>query len=77
MAPEYLCELVSIRKSSLKLISSSQLLLQVLVYWLKSYGDCAFSVVVPILWNKLSADIRNASSIKNSKNTHVQGCFHR
>jgi len=30
MAPEYLCELVSIRKSSGKLRSSSQILLQVL-----------------------------------------------
>jgi len=45
MAPEYLCELVSIRKSSRKLVSSSQILLQVLVSQLKSYGDCAFSVL--------------------------------
>ena len=54
MAPEYLCELVSIRKSSRKLTSSSQILLQVPVLRLKSYGDCAFSVAVPTLWNKFA-----------------------
>ena len=47
MAPDYLCELISIRKSSRKLKSSSQILLQVPVSRLKSYGDCAFSVVAP------------------------------
>jgi len=48
MAPEYLCELVSIRKSSQKLRSSSQILLQAPVSRLKSYDDCAFSVAVPL-----------------------------
>ena len=48
MAPEYLCELVSIRKSSRKLRSSSQIPLQVPVSRLKSYGDCAFSVAAPL-----------------------------
>jgi len=62
MAPEYLCEFLSIRKSSRKLRSSSQMLLQVPVCRLKSCGDCAFSVASPTLWNRLPADIRNASS---------------
>ena len=44
MAPEYLCELVSIRMSTRKLRSSSQILVQVPVSRLKSYGDCTFSV---------------------------------
>ena len=44
MAPGYLCELVSIRKSSRKIRSSSQILLQVPVSRLKSYSDCAFSL---------------------------------
>ena len=65
MAPEYLCELVSIRKSSRKLRSISQILLQVPVSLLKSYGDCAFSVAAPTLWNRLPANIRNASSLGN------------
>jgi len=67
MALEYLCELVSIRKSSPKLRSSSQILLQVRVFQLKSYGDCAFSVAAPTLWNRLPADIRNARSLENFK----------
>ncbi|KAK2148909.1 hypothetical protein LSH36_475g01030 [Paralvinella palmiformis] len=45
MSPEYLCELVSIRKSSRKLRSSSQILLQVQVSRLKSYGDCVARVI--------------------------------
>jgi len=61
MAPEYLFELVSIRKSFWKL---SQILLQVPVSWLKSFGDCTFSVAALTLWNRLPADIRNASSLK-------------
>ncbi|KAK2146095.1 hypothetical protein LSH36_632g00025 [Paralvinella palmiformis] len=44
MAPEYLRELVSIRKSSRNLGSSSQILLQMTVSRHKSYGDCTFSV---------------------------------
>jgi len=65
MAPEYLCELVSIRKLSRKLRLSSQILLQVPVSRLKSYDDCAFSVAAPTLWNRLSADIRNVSSLES------------
>ena len=49
MAPEYLCELVSIRKSSPELRSSSQLLLQLPLSRLKSYGDSAISVTSPTL----------------------------
>ena len=74
MAPEHLCELVYIRKSARKLRSSSQILLQVLVSRLKSYGDCAFSVAAPTSWNKLTANIRNGSSLENFKSllkTHL------
>ena len=74
MAPEYLCELVSIRKSSRKLRSASHILLQVPVSRLKSYGDCAISVAAPTLWNRLQVNIRNASSLGNFKSllkTHL------
>ena len=47
MVPEYLYELVSIKKVIPKLRSSSQLLLPVPVSRLKSCGDCAFSVAAP------------------------------
>ena len=67
MAPEYLCELVSIRKSSQKLRSSSQILLQVPVSRLMSYGNSTFSVAASTFWNRLPADIRNASSLEKFK----------
>ena len=67
MAPESLCELVSIRKSSRKLRSSSQVLVQVAVSGLKLYRDCTLSVAAPTLWNRLSANIRNVWSLKNFK----------
>ena len=73
-APEYLGELVSIRKSSRKFRSSSQILLQVPVSRLKSYSDFAFSLAAPTLWNRLPADIRNTSSLENFKsllNSHL------
>ena len=53
IAPEYLFELLSIKKSSRKLKSSSLILLQVPMSRLKSYSDCAFSVAAAILWNRL------------------------
>ena len=46
---------------------SSRTLLQVPVSRLKSYGDCAFSVAGPTLWNRLPADIRNVMSFENFK----------
>ena len=74
MAPEYMCEQVSIRKPSRKLKSSSQILLQVPVSRVKLSGDCAFGVVAYTLWNKLPANITNASSLENFKSllkTHL------
>ena len=59
---------------TVKLRSSSHILLQVPVSRLKSYGDCAFSVAAPTLWNRLPADVRNASSLENLKSilkTHL------
>ena len=44
----YLCELVSIAKSSRNLTSSSQILLQMPGSRLKSYGYCEFMVAAPI-----------------------------
>ena len=65
MAPKYLRKLVSIKKSFLKLKSSSQILLQVPVSWFKSSGDCAFSAAAPTLWSRLLVDITNVSSLEN------------
>ena len=61
-------------KSSRKLRSSSHILLQIPVSGLKLYGDCALSVTAPTSWNRLPADIRNASSLEKIKSvlkTHL------
>ena len=68
MVLDYLCELVSIRKSSQKFKSSSQIIFQVPESRPKSYGYCAFSVAASTLWNRLPGDIRNASSLECFKN---------
>ena len=65
IAPEYLCELVSIRNSFRKLRSSSQILLQMSVSRLKSYGDCECTVTAPTMRNWLPPVIRNASSLEH------------
>ena len=64
MALEYLCEQVSLNKSSQKLMSFSQILLLVPVSPLKSYDNCAFSLAALTLLNRLLADIRNSSSLE-------------
>ena len=66
-APEYLCELLSIRRSSRVLRSSNQLLLQMPVSKLKSYGEGAFSVAGPTLWNRLPEEVRNKPSLESFK----------
>jgi len=61
--------------SDIQFLLSSQILLQVPVSRLESYGDCAFSVAAPTSWNRLPANIRNVSSLENllisSKNTSI------
>ena len=74
MAPEYLCELLSIRKSSRKFRSSSQILMQVPVSLLMSYSDCAFTVQPPTLWNWLQLDIINAWSLEHFKSVLKPTC---
>ena len=68
-ASEYMCELVSLRRPSRTLRSCSQLLLDVPLSRLKSYGDCAFCVAGPRLWNGLPEEIRKSSSLENFKSS--------
>ena len=65
--PKYLCELISIIKSPQKLRSSSQILLQVPISQLKTYGAFIFGIASPSLWNMLPADITSGSSLENFK----------
>ena len=62
-APEYLSELISVKKSSRTLRSSIQTMLHVPASRLKTVGDCAFNVASPTLWNILPVQIKNANSL--------------
>ena len=62
--------LCKLRKSSRKLRSYSQILLQVPVSQPKSYGDYGFNVAASTLWNKWLSDIRNVSCLENN-NYHL------
>ncbi len=62
IAPQYLCELLEpCRNAGLR--STTKRLLQVPQSKLKTYGDKAFSVAAPSLWNTLPQDIRDSPSV--------------
>lgn len=73
-APVYLSELVSPYVPQRSLRSTNQLLLQQPSSRTKSYGDRAFSVAAPKLWNQLPTDIRSCDSytvFKKLLKTHL------
>ena len=63
MAPLYITELLSHRTCSRSLRSTDQKLLAVPKSRLKTYGDRAFSVAAPKLWNELPLDLRSLDTI--------------
>ena len=78
LAPPYLCELLSLRELPRELRSSSDINLLVPRSRTTSYGDRAFSVAAPQLWNKLPSDIREAPTLamfKSKLKTHLFGKF--
>ena len=78
-APEYLSELISVKKSSRTLRSSNQTMLHVPSSRLKTVGDCAFSVASPTLWNILPVQIKNANSLgkfKSALKTYISFRLH-
>ena len=75
-APKYLSDLISLRSSSSlrPLRSSSTLQLTLGPRTVTKYGDRAFSVNAPILWNKLPAHYHNIHSLDQFKSllkTHL------
>ena len=68
-APKYLSDLISLRcTSSLRpLRSPSTLQLTLGPRTITRYGDRAFSVIAPILWNKLPVHIHNTHSLDQFK----------
>ena len=67
LAPEYLTELLSFYVPSRKLRSSSQYLLVEPKARLKTYGERAFSVCAPKLWNKLPPSVRDCDNVDTFK----------
>ena len=61
--PSYIKDLLKYRNSGRVLRSSNKHLLDEPVAKLKTYGDRAYSVAAPKLWNKLLLDIRLSSSV--------------
>ena len=63
MAPSYICDLLVKYKPSRTLRSSDASLLVVPQSQLATYGDRAFSIAAPRLWNNLPLCLRNCSSL--------------
>ena len=63
LAPSYLSELLTVRAPGRALRSSNKLLLEVPRSRLKHWGDRAFSVAAPRLWNKLPTEMRFTSDL--------------
>ena len=78
MSPRYLTDLLQFRESSRSLRSVSNELLRQPRTITKTYGDKAFSVCAPRLWNILPLDIRKSSSVyafKKSVKTYLFSKF--
>ena len=67
LAPGYISEMLPYRTCSRSLRSDSQKLLNVPKTSLKTYGDRAFSVGAPRLWNDIPYEIRNSNSLTKFK----------
>jgi len=74
LAPEYLSEMLTLREHSRLLRSSNQLVLEVPRSRYKRWGDQAFAVAAPRLWNKLPPDIRtitDETTFRSKLKTHL------
>ena len=71
LAPIYLSELLRYSNSSRLLRSSSQNFLAVPRSRLKTYGDRAFSVIAPKLWNQLPPELRDVICVDQFR-THLK-----
>ena len=67
MAPDYLRDLINVYTPKRILRSSERNLLCVPSTRLKSFGDKAFGVIAPKLWNGLPEYVKDATSLNNFK----------
>jgi hypothetical protein len=66
-APSYLCDLIEEYAPSRSLRSSNKHLLKEKLARSKTYGERAFSVCAPKLWNQLPLDLRCIDTIESFK----------
>ena len=66
-APSYLCDLIEPYQPTRSLRSSDASLLTVQRSQLTTYGDRAFAIAAPKLWNTLPAHLRNCHSLSRFK----------
>ena len=73
-APEYLTELITFYNPGRYLRSNGSLILNVTRSNTKSWGDRAFSIAGPRLWNSLTIELRmttNIAEFKSRLKTHL------
>ena len=78
LAPMYLCDLIKFRVTPHSLRSESTNCLDTPRTRTVTYGDRAFAVAAPVLWNSLPEDIRDEaelSTFKTKLKTHLFGKF--
>ena len=66
-APKYLCELISIKKSSRSLRSNTSIVLHRKKANTVTYGQRSFHHAAPELWNQLPSHVKNATSLQQFK----------
>ena len=67
IAPQYICDLITIKTSNRTLRSSNQMLLVVPSVKLKSYGSRTFKYAAPFEWNKLPLSLKSITSLDSFK----------
>ena len=73
LAPAYLCDLITVKRSTRCLRSSAEINLSIPKTRTKTYGDRAFSVAAPRLWNALPNSLKaelSFNSFKRNLKTH-------
>ena len=71
LAPKYLCDLLTFKSSLYNLRSSGSILLSMPAVRSKKFGDRAFMVAAPTLWNSLPKELRATTNV-NSFDAHIK-----
>jgi len=67
LEPQYIQELITLQTPGRTLRSNSKLLLHVPRTHKKTYGDRAFSIAAPVLWNQIPYEIKTQKTVESFK----------